>query len=192
MLDTDEVLYLKPRKAENDEDEEKDEEKDEEDELDGTGIGSLPGFLDTLESSSPRTCAIKIPWYMTYGEHRFLQPHELMLDAWKRLLHRTSHKSIFRPEFIASLTENEEGNLPHGVECKKGTWNNGTEDDEWKNPMGDKFEVTLFHYYQKSVEEWIVKLEQSMEPYVRFFHQSYDGHGGSKRKRLCMVRGIWT
>ncbi len=111
---------------------------------------------------------------MTYGEHRFLQPPELMLDAWKRLFHYTSHKSIFRPDWVVTLTGNEENNLPHGVGCKTKTWNNATSDEEWKKPMGLSWDVTLIHYYQKSIAEWIVKLEQSMEPYIRLFHESYD------------------
>jgi len=32
----------------------------------------------------------------------------------------------------------------------------------------------LVHYYQKSTEEWLVKMEQSIPPYNRYFPDSYD------------------
>ena len=161
VMDTDEVFYLQH-----------DTTNVTADNTSSSAVGILPRFLDALEQRSPITCGVGFPWRMMYGEHRFLlRPAELLLDAYRRVckIHDAT-KLLFRPEW-----SNIHG-MPHGMSCTNpGGVQYRTDDGTFRQLMPEYAGHShLLHYYQKSVEEWLVKLEQSIPPYIRYIPDSYD------------------
>ena len=157
VMDTDEVFYL---------------QQDTTSAEGTTGVGILPRFLDDLEQRSPNACGVSFPWRMMYGEHRFLKSQDLLMDTYRRVCKvHDATKLLFRPEW-----SNTHG-MPHGMSC---TNPDGvqyrTDDGAFRQLMPEYTQHShLVHYYQKSVEEWLVKLEQSIPPYIRYIPDSYDG-----------------
>ena len=156
VMDTDEVFYL---------------QQDTTSAEGSTGVGILPRLLDDLEQRSPNACGVSFPWRMMYGEHRFLKSQDLLMDTYRRVCKvHDATKLLFRPEW-----SNTHG-MPHGMSC---TNPDGvqyrTGDETFRQLMPEYTQHShLVHYYQKSVEEWLVKLEQSIPPYIRYIPDSYD------------------
>ena len=121
-----------------------------------TAIGTLPRFLNDLERRSPTACGISFPWRMMYGEHRFLKPCDLLLDGYRRVckIHAAT-KLLFRPEW------SHLHGLPHGMSCTNPDGVQYTSaDGTFQQMMPDYTQHShLVHYYQKSTEEWLVKME---------------------------------
>jgi len=107
-----------------------------------------------------------------YGEHRILKPCDLLLDAYRRVckIHAAT-KLLFRPEW------SHLHGLPHGMSCTNpGGAQYGSDDGTFQQMMSEHTQHShLIHYYQKSTEEWLVKMEQSIPPYNRYIPGSYDG-----------------
>lgn len=171
VLDTDEVLYMRHQGGEN-------HSNDDDDTF--AGIGILPKFLDDVETRSPNACNIGLAWKMVYGEHKVLSPldhdgrQQLLLDSYTRICKVHSPKMLFRPERVAI----DNPMLPHWT--KSCSNEDGVQYQSNSRAFSDPFPeyattIHLVHYYQKSVEEWLVKFEQSIAPYVRFLPLSYDG-----------------
>ena len=157
VMDTDEVFYLQHDGSGSEE---------------STGIGVLRGFLDDLETRSPNACGVSFPWRMMYGEHRFLKSQDLLMDTYHRVCKvHDATKLLFRPAW-----SNLHG-MPHGMSCTNpGGVQFRTDDGAFRQLMPEYTQHShLVHYYQKSVEEWLVKLEQSIPPYIRYIPDSYDG-----------------
>jgi len=105
-----------------------------------------------------------------YGEHRFFNTPELLLNAYRRVckIHAAT-KLVFRPEW-----SNLHG-LPHGMSCTNPVGAQYRSDDGTFQQMMPEYtqHSHLLHYYQKSTEEWLVKTEQSIPPYNRYILDSY-------------------
>jgi hypothetical protein len=137
-----------------------------------TGIGALGLFLDALEERSPATCGISLPWRMMYGEHHVMKAEgELLMDLYHRIckIHQAT-KLMFRPEW------SDLHGMPHGMSCTNENGNVYLSDEyAFKQLMPEYAQnLHLVHYYQKSVQEWLLKMEQSIPPYVRYLQDSYD------------------
>jgi hypothetical protein len=168
IMDTDEVFYLQHDPAAQDDIQHSSSSSSS---ISGSAIGILPRFLNDLERRSPTVCGISFPWRMMYGEHRFLKPRALLLDAYRRVckIHAAT-KLLFRPEW------SHLHGLPHGMFCTNPDGAQyGSDDGTFRQMMSEYTQHShLVHYYQKSTEEWLVKMEQSIPPYNRYIPDSYD------------------
>jgi hypothetical protein len=96
---------------------------------------------------------------MMYGEHRFLKPCDLLMDAYRCVckIHAAT-KLLFRPEWSRLH------GLPRGMSCTNlDGAQYGSDDGTFQQVMSEYTQHShLDHYYQKSTEEWLVKMEQSI------------------------------
>lgn len=83
-------------------------------------------------------------------------------------------KMLFRPEW------SDPYNIPHFLLCTNANGEQYRTDEQWGD-FGARMineagwdQLHLIHYYAKSVEEWLTKLEQSIPPYIRYLPDSYD------------------
>lgn len=85
-------------------------------------------------------------------------------------------KMLFRPEWSNPY------NIPHFLLCTNpGGEQFRTDDHGFRERLGGGgWTLHLVHYYAKSVEEWMTKLEQSIPPYIRYVPDSYD------HERACL------
>lgn len=105
---------------------------------------------------------------MMYGDKRVLMYPGLLMDAYHQVckIHDAT-KIIFRPEW-ANLY-----NPPHFLHCTNpDSAQIRSDEPRFKTKFG--YAVNLVHYYAKSVEEFIIKLEQSVIPYIRYLPVAYD------------------
>ena len=101
-------------------------------------------------------------WSFMYGEAEMLMRNSTLLEAYPRFCaYHTLGKILARPD-LTSFT------IPHFIGCtakhlgqRTWTWN-------------ENVKVALIHYYSKSMEEFLVKADQSVPPYVRKPIDSYD------------------
>jgi hypothetical protein len=115
------------------------------------------------------TCALYFPWRMMYGEKRVLKPPGLLLDSYKHVCKiHTLPKMLLRPD------RSSEEDIPHRTVCQNPgglMWR--TDDPELKAKL-PQHRLHLVHYYAKSVEEFLVKLDQSIPPFFRYLPDAYD------------------
>jgi hypothetical protein len=106
---------------------------------------------------------------MMYGERRVLRPPGLLMDAHKRVCEVTeATKIIVRPEWVDFY------NIPHFLHCtNEGGGQMDTDQGSFRGPLPE-YTIHLLHYYGKSVEEFLVKLEQSIPPYIRYLPDAYN------------------
>jgi hypothetical protein len=109
---------------------------------------------------------------MMYGEHHVMKAEgKLLMDLYHRIckIHQAT-KLIFRPEW-----SNLHG-MPHGMSCTNENGNVYLSDEYAFRQLMPEYaqNLHLVHYYQKSVQEWLLKMEQSIPPYVRYLQDSYD------------------
>jgi hypothetical protein len=112
-------------------------------------------------------CGFEIPWQMLYGEGLVLShPQNLLMDTFKRRCWQHSAKMLWRVEKGIPVE------VPHGtINCSSDSaW-------IWAHPesyASQDLSLTLFHYYQKTVEEWITKIERPLMPWQRVMTASYE------------------
>jgi hypothetical protein len=109
-----------------------------------------------LELEQRPLCAVTISWTMMYGEGRILRQNRTLFESYPRICNTILQtKALGRPK----LTKFD---IPHAAECKKKV-NYTTM--TWHATAGSK--IGLVHYYGKSVEEFLIKTDQSMPPYIK-------------------------
>jgi len=105
-----------------------------------------------------------------YGEKRVLKPPGSLMDNYHQVCKvHDATKMLFRPEW------SDPYNIPHFLHCTNPDGSQFRTDDEGFKQTFDAYETPhLIHYYAKSVEEFIIKLEQSIPPYFRYLPDAYD------------------
>lgn len=123
-------------------------------------VNMLNDLLINLEAQN--ACAITIPWSMMYGEAMVLRQNKTLLETYPRICGvHTLPKVIAKPDSVIF-------DIPHIVKCNESNRKVVTLQDS------DKSNVKLLHYYSKSVEEFLIKADQSIPPYFREIIGSYD------------------
>ena len=112
-------------------------------------------------------CGLQIQWQMLYGEGVILShPQNLLLDTFQRRCWEHSAKMFLRVEKGIPVS------VPHGpINCSiDSKW-------MWAKPntfSSQDISLSLFHYYQKSVEEWNEKIRRPLLPWQRVMSASYE------------------
>jgi hypothetical protein len=95
---------------------------------------------------------------MPYPEALLLKPKQLLMDAYPRacVTYHSLGKNIVRPSRVQVLGDH-------------------TLEGQWANDVSaETVYLGLIHYYAKSVEEFLVKKEQSWTEFERVFVDAYD------------------
>ena len=126
-------------------------------------VNTLNDLLVKLEEQS--FCAITVLWTMMYGEGRMLKQNKTLFESYPRVCETVGqHKVLARPQ----LTDID---IPHIAKCK-------TDNHTVTTWISDKTsKIALVHYYSKSMEEFLIKGDQSIPPYTRRPIQSYRDSG---------------
>lgn len=131
-------------------------------------VGILNEFLSDVEASMPDACGFEIPWRMMYGEHSVLRSQQLLMDNFVRICFSHSQKVLFN-------TARATYQPPHWCQCKdKGAHKAYPADGEQRQKALPQYSIHLLHYYAKSIEEYILKSEQSQPPFFRKMRDMYD------------------
>ncbi|CAF3374591.1 unnamed protein product [Rotaria socialis] len=123
-------------------------------------VHALNSLLTDLERN--HVCGVKVPWTMMYGEAKILKQNNTLFKAYPREcgIHGLT-KIIARP----NLTN---FNIPHDISCRASA-------DTVKILTGNhNSKISLIHYYSKSMEEFLVKVDQSIPPFIRMPIKTYD------------------
>lgn len=115
-----------------------------------------------LYMEKEKLCGAITLWSFMYGEAEMLMRNSTLFEAYPRFCaYHNLGKILARPD-QTSFT------IPHAIGCTakhlgQRTWT-------WT----ENVKVALIHYYSKSMEEFLVKADQSVPPYVRKPIDSYD------------------
>jgi hypothetical protein len=129
-------------------------------EKDNLAVHKLNTLL--LDMEKDNLCGGITIWSFMYGEAEMLMRNSTLLEAYPRFCaYHNLGKILARPD-------QRSFNIPHSIHCTakhlgQRTW---TWSPSWR--------VALIHYYSKSMEEFLVKADQSVPPYVRKPIDSYD------------------
>jgi hypothetical protein len=127
-------------------------------------VNKLNDLLVELEKKS--VCAISLYWTMMYGEGRVLKPNGTLFDLYPRIC------KVFGLTKVLARLKYTEIDIPHNAKCKHNTNLTAL---TWSSNQNPKIE--LIHYYSKSVEEFLLKRDQSILPYSREPTVSYRDSG---------------
>lgn len=132
-------------------------------EKENKSVNTLNDLLMKLEQQS--VCGIGIAWTMMYGEGRMLKSNKTLFETFPRICNTVGQQKVLARAQITKF------DVPHLFKCK---WSNYTanarEFDETSKPV-------LVHYYSKSVQEFLVKGDQSTPPSIRMPVHSYRASG---------------
>jgi hypothetical protein len=149
-LDDDEILYLE---------EEEEEEREQEQEQEGKSRArdALDALLRRWEAEE--RCAGMLQWELLYGEQRTLAPaQQLLMDAYpRRCLRAWQTKPLLRPRLARHSV--------HKAFC----YDPATHSVATPNIT----RARILHYYQRSIEEFLGKMEQRLPPYARTLQDYY-------------------
>ena len=108
-------------------------------------------------------CGAVIQWSFMYGEAEMLMRNSTLFEDYPRFCqHYYRGRMLARPSQTWFY-------FSHGINC---SWKNKTRETwTWR----DNFQIALVHYFSKSVEEFLIKIDQGMPPYVRRPIDSYYG-----------------
>ena len=117
------------------------------------GVYTLNDLL--LEMEHDNICALQVSSTQMYGEAQTLKPNTTLLLSYPRVCQlRRLGKVIANPRH-AKFT------FPHWVSCKE-------KDFMVKNfSSSNDSTIGLVHYYSKSIEEYLEKIDKSMPPWIR-------------------------
>lgn len=112
---------------------------------------------------------------MMYGEPTLQKSKLSLMESYPRMC---GVHSLGKP---LMNTDKSNYDLPHGCKCKWYTLS---------SPLHglDIFNARLVHYYSRSIEHQVTKIEQSVTPYIRSFTSRYDpfpcsiNHEGTKSR----------
>ena len=137
-------------------------------EVGNSSVNTLNDLLVKLEQQS--FCANTISWTMMYGEGKMLKRNTTLFESYPRIYQTaTTQKVLARPQLTNF-------HIPHFAECNSSNYIRKT----WE--FDNNSRVALVHYYSKSMEEFLTKIDQTMIPYSKKPIQSY-GDSGSKCRR---------
>jgi len=117
------------------------------------GVDNLNDLL--LEMEHDNICALQVSFTQMYGETQMLKPNATLLESYPRVCQmRGIGKVIANPRHAKFR-------VPHWVSCKE-------KDFMIKkvSPSNDST-IGLAHYYSKSIEEYLEKIDKSMPPFIR-------------------------
>ncbi|CAF2872835.1 unnamed protein product [Rotaria sp. Silwood2] len=130
-----------------------------------TAVNTLNDLLLELEKN--HRCGVHVPWTMTYGEAKVLRQNKTLFEAYPRMCGIYGLNKVLARAALANF------NIPHGTSCKL---NNYSTASLGSNNIS---KTSLVHYYSKSMEEHLVKVDQSIPPYIRVPISSY------RLKHIC-------
>ncbi len=115
-----------------------------------------------LEMEQNQTCGIVIQWSMMYGEAKVLKQNTTLLEAYPRIcgLHTLGK--------VLARSNQTTFQIPHSLQCLSERQNKKT------LIWNENLKIALVHYYSKSIEEFLIKADQSVPPYIRQPIHSYD------------------
>ncbi|CAF1444204.1 unnamed protein product [Rotaria sordida] len=100
-------------------------------------------------------CAIGIRWIYMYGEGRMLRPNRTLFESYPRICKTGLQKKVLGR---ASKTV---FHIPHGATCK-----NTSNQIVMTWARRNNAKIGLIHYYSRSVEEFLIKVDQGFPPYM--------------------------
>jgi hypothetical protein len=115
-----------------------------------------------LEMEQNQTCGIVIQWSMMYGEAKVLKQNTTLIEAYPQICGLHGAGKVLVRSNQTTL------DIPHSLQCLSETQNKKTV--IWNKNL----KIGLLHYYSKSVEEFLIKTDQSVPPYIRQPIHSYD------------------
>jgi hypothetical protein len=132
-------------------------------------LGMVGALFEDLEATGQNLCSLVFPWRMMYGEHKVIKNNSaLLMDTFPRIC----YTSIFGKTFFRYETANPDP--PHHASCKadSGLTTTSVDRPDFKARF-PQYTAHNVHYYAKTVQEYIIKSEQSMPPVSRLLTHSY-------------------
>jgi hypothetical protein len=126
----------------------------------------LNDLLLELENNS--LCAISVYWTMMYGEGRILKQNKSLFQSYSRIC-----QIVGQTKILARLNYTIY-DIPHSARCSVTNLTSKT----W--PSNKYSKIGIIHYYSKSIQEFLLKGDQSIPPYIRKPLATYDDAG-----RIC-------
>lgn len=125
------------------------------------GLGQLRSVLELIDSSLGRSAVgYLVKWDLTYSEHRVLMSPESLLTQYPLSCRRSLPKVWFVVDRCAKPKDHYP--VPHA------NFNESIlVDDDFRQGMLVSRPILMVHYWSKSVEEFIIKKEESFVEYPR-------------------------
>ncbi|CAF3776020.1 unnamed protein product [Rotaria sp. Silwood1] len=117
-------------------------------------VNTLNDLLVELEQYP--LCAIRIRWTYMYGEGTMLRPNRPLFESYPRIC-----KAALQTK-VLGRANNTIFHIPHEAFCK-----NTSNQTVLTWTQRNNAKIALIYYRSKSIEEYLVKVDQSMPPYIR-------------------------
>ena len=128
-------------------------------------VDTLNDLLLKLEQES--FCAITVRWTMMYGEGIMLKQNKTLFESYPRMCRTVSDAKILARAQLTKIS------IPHYARCKTGKYIR----KKWN--FDDVPKVALLHYKSKSIQEYLLKEDQSLPPFTRRPIKTYDHTGAT-------------
>ena len=122
-------------------------------ERNNTSIHTLDSLLRDMERDN--LCGVEILWSLMYGEMEMFIRNTTLFEAYPRLC------TLNRQGKVLARPSQTRFRVPHDMDC---LWKNKTAK---KLQWGNNLKIALVHYFSKSMEEFLLKIDQGLPPWGR-------------------------